>query len=55
MHLTIRKLPHAGAAWLAMGRPDWEPLDYVDFIPDKNEALASRYQQFNTAIDGLVH
>lgn len=44
-----------GAAWLAMGRPDWEPLDYVDFIPDKNEALASRYQQFNTAIDGLVH
>ncbi len=46
-----------GAAWLALGRPDWELQTGEPIQPRIDQALAMRYQQFTQAIkhDSFKH
>ena len=39
-----------GAAWLALGRPDWNLQTSVPIQPHQDQALSMRYQQFTQAI-----
>ena len=52
---SFKEATSRGAAWLAMQRPDWKILESKQFHPVEDDLLQSRYYDFKSAIEGIVH
>ncbi len=52
---SFKEATSRGAAWLAMQRPDWNILESKKFHQIEDDLLQSRYYDFKSAIEGIVH
>ena len=51
---SFKEATSRGAAWLAFQRPDWQLLESKQYLPEVDEGLLARFNQFKIAINKLV-